>query len=63
MDKTILNRLMIIASIGLEIAGIVFLCISIFGNGESTRPLACALGCILLASLFNLIRNLNNRRK
>ena len=46
--KKILNKLFIIASLGLIAAGAIFLCVSIFDGNETTTPLAIALACILL---------------
>ena len=63
MDKKILNRIFGIVSLLLLIAGVVFLCISIWGENETSTPIACALGCILLSNLFNVIRQLNNINK
>ena len=63
MEKNNLNRLMAIVSLVLMIAGIIFLCISLFGSGNNTTPLACALVCILLANFLNLIRSLRNKNK
>ena len=54
--KKILNKLFIIASLGLIAAGAIFLCVSIFDGNETTTPLAIALACILLSNLFNVIR-------
>ena len=54
--KKILNRLFVIASLGLIVAGAIFLCVSIFDGNETTTPLAAALACILLSNLFNVIR-------
>ena len=54
--KKILNKLFIIASLGLIAAGVIFLCVSIFDKQETTTPLAAALACILLSTLFNVIR-------
>ena len=54
--KKILNKLFIIASLGLIAAGAIFLCVSIFDGNETTTPLAAALACILLSNLFNVIR-------
>ena len=54
--KKILNRLFVIASLGLIVAGAIFLCVSIFDGNETTTPLAIALACILLSNLFNVIR-------
>ena len=63
MDKKVLNKLFIIASLGLIIAGGIFLCISIFDGNETTTPLAIALACILLSNLFNTLRQMNNKQK
>ena len=54
--KKILNKLFIIASLGLIVAGAIFLCVSIFDGNETTTPLAIAVVCILLSNLFNVIR-------
>ena len=54
--KKILNKLFIIASLGLIAAGVIFLCVSIFDRNEATTPLAIAVVCILLSNLFNVIR-------
>ena len=54
--KKILNRLFDIASLGLSVAGAIFLCVSIFDRNETTTPLAAALACILLSNLFHVIR-------
>lgn len=63
MDKKLLNSLFIIASLGLIIAGGIFLCISIFDENETTTPLTIALACILLSNLFNILRQMNNKKK
>ena len=55
-DRIILNKLFIIASLGLIAAGVIFLCVSIFDGNETTTPLAIAVVCILLSNLFNVIR-------
>ena len=55
-DRIILNKLFIIASLGLIVAGVIFLCVSIFDRNETTTPLAIAVVCILLSNLFNVIR-------
>lgn len=62
MDKKVLNRLFIIASIGLSIAGIIFLCIGIFDGNDTTASLAAALPCILLSNLFNILRSMNHKK-
>ena len=36
--KKILNQLVIIASLGLIVAGAIFLCVSIFDGNETTTP-------------------------
>ena len=54
--KKILNRLFVIASLGLIVAGAIFLCVSTFDGNETTTPLAAALACILLSNLFHVIR-------
>ena len=54
--KKILNKLFIIASLGLIVAGAIFLCVSFFEGNETTTPLAIAVVCILLSNLFNVIR-------
>lgn len=54
--KKILNKLFIIASLGLIVAGAIFLCVSFFDGNETTTPLAIAVVCILLSNLFNVIR-------
>ena len=41
--KKILNKLFIIASLGLIVAGAIFLCVSIFDGNETTTPLAIAV--------------------
>ena len=52
----ILNRLFDIASLGLIVAGAIFLCVSIFDGNETATPLAIAVVSILLSNLFNVIR-------
>ena len=42
-DRIILNKLFIIASLGLIAAGVIFLCVSIFDGNETTTPLAIAV--------------------
>ena len=54
--KKILNKLFIIASLGLIVAGAIFLCVSIFDGNEAATPLTIAVVSILLSNLFNVIR-------
>jgi len=54
--KDILNKLLIIASIGLAAAGVIFLVISFTGKFDGTWPLAASLICIVLSNIFNIIR-------
>lgn len=55
MNEKQVKLLLLISSGGLSIAGIIFLCISMFGykNGWS---LCTAMVCVMLAVLFNVIR-------
>ena len=63
MDNKTIKTLFVIASAGLAIAGIIFLCISIFGDKSNNNSLIAALGCIALSNLFNVIRGLNEKSK
>lgn len=59
MNKKI-RTMLIAASVLLIIAGIIFLCVAIIGKESSKGMLGAALGCIVLANLFNVVqRNLN----
>lgn len=55
MNEKQVKLLLLISSGALSIAGIIFLCISMFGykNGWS---LCTAMVCVMLAVLFNVIR-------
>lgn len=63
MSKELTKRLLAISSILLMLAGIIFLFINIFSEAEGNMYLIAALVCILLANLFNVINNLNNKEK
>lgn len=63
MDNQTISKLLLIASVGLTLAGILFLCLSIFTEPKNTTYLSIALGSILLANLFNLIRAQNSKHK
>lgn len=55
--------MLIIASAGLAIAGIIFLLVGIFDEDKNNWMLISALVCILLSNLFNLIRTQFNNTK
>lgn len=61
MDKKTVNTLLSISSIGLAVAGIIFLCLAMFGENESNWTLCSALACVALSNLFNVIRNYFNK--
>lgn len=48
------SKLLIVASICLSLAGILFLCLALFG-ADKTWTLPAALGCISLSLLFQVI--------
>lgn len=56
MNKNIINILLVIATVALLAAGLIFLAISIFGETDKTAYLAAALVSIVLANLFNILR-------
>ncbi|MDY4077359.1 MAG: hypothetical protein SOY42_01000 [Clostridium sp.] len=62
-NKNVINILLVIASIGLTISGIIFLCVSIFSEEKSNIILCLALGCITLSNLFSIIRLQLNKEK
>lgn len=53
-DHNIHITLLLIASISLIIAGIIFLCISLFKD-DSAWSLPSSLSCIALSGIFSLI--------
>lgn len=63
MDKKVLNRLLVIASLGLILAGVILFGISFFDGNETTTPLNIALVYILLSILFNVIRLMIIKKK
>lgn len=63
MNQKTTNTLLLIASAGLAIAGIIFLCVEIFGETKSNWELCSAIVCVLLSSLFNVIRVSFNRKE
>lgn len=54
MNHSLSKKLLIIASLGLSAAGIVFLCLALFGY-EKAWTLPAALGCVTLSMLFQII--------
>jgi len=48
MDKKLIRILFLISSIGLAIAGLIFILISIFGNEKSEWILPAGLFCVVL---------------
>lgn len=56
------RALSLAASIAFTTLGVLFLCLSIFTQPKNTAYLALALGSILLANLFNVIRGLRDRK-
>lgn len=63
MDSKLKNKLLAIASAGLSISGIIFLCLSIFSEVKNTVFLSVSLACIVLANLFNIIISLEKKNK
>lgn len=63
MDSKLKNKLLAIASAGLSISGIIFLCLSIFSEVKNTVFLNVSLACIVLANLFNIVRNLEKKKE
>lgn len=56
MNQKKTNTLILVASVGLAIAAIIFLCVAIFGETKSNWALSTALACVVLSNLFNVIR-------
>lgn len=55
------QKLLMIASLGLSAAGIIFLCLSLFGC-EKTWILPVALACVALSTLFQIIFRQRNKK-
>lgn len=62
MDQKTISRLLIIASLGLSAAGIIFLVLSLLKVWEGNTALMLTLGCIVLANLFNVLQ-IQRRKK
>ena len=57
MNKT-LNTLLVISSIGLAVAALIFILVAMSEKSESNGTLFAGLFCVALSNLFNLIRSL-----
>lgn len=53
-DAELLRKLNLIALVGLDIAGLIFLALALLGCGK-TWALPCAMGCISLSLLFAVV--------
>lgn len=56
MDKKIIDNLLTIASIGLLFSAAIFICLCLFAEEKNNTYLSIALGCIILSSLFDIIK-------
>lgn len=56
MNQKEISTLLVIASVGLTIAAIIFLCAAIFGGTKDNWAIPSALVCVVLSNLFNVIR-------
>lgn len=62
MDFKLINKLLVIASLGLAVAGIIFIILQFFGNKDNM--ILWALICVTVSNLFNIIRiNLDKGNK
>ena len=61
-NNTVLT-LLTIASAGLTAAALIFIGICIFVENEAQWLLPAALGCVVLSSLFNIIRHYQKKDK
>lgn len=61
MDGKLINRLLIISSAALGVAGLIFIALYMFGESEGKELLAASLGCVGLSNLFNVVRTGFNR--
>lgn len=55
MDTNTSKILLAISTVGLAVAGLIFLALSIFDDGRAYLP--AGLCCTTLANLFNVIRH------
>ncbi len=63
MKKENINKLLMIASIGLILSGIIFLVISFIDKSSKNPYLSVSLLCVILANIFSIIRNYQGKTK
>lgn len=63
MKKENINKLLMIASIGLILSGIIFLVISFIDKSSKNPYLSVSLLCVILANIFSIIRNYQGKPK
>lgn len=63
MKKENINKLLMIASIGLILSGIIFLVISFIDKNSKNPYLSVSLLCVILANIFSIIRNYQGKPK
>lgn len=63
MKKENINKLLMIASIGLILSGIIFLVISFIDKSSKNPYLSVSLLCVILANIFSIIRNYQEKPK
>ena len=62
MNKKLCSKWMIIASLVLGLAGLVFILVSVFDADASNAMLIIGMLCITAGNLFNVIRMQQNRK-
>ncbi|MDO4478678.1 MAG: hypothetical protein Q4B73_06555 [Lachnospiraceae bacterium] len=55
MENKTLNRLFVVAILGLEIAGLIFVGLSIFGKGTSGWTMPAGFFCFVVGNIFILV--------
>ena len=63
MKKENINKLLMIASIGLILSGIIFLVISFIDKSSKNPYLSVSLLCVILANIFSIIRNYQGKTR
>lgn len=63
MKKENINKLLMIASIGLILSGIIFLIISFIDKSSKNPYLSVSLLCVILANIFSIIRNYQGKTR